>query len=130
MFPKRSPDNTRLGYIRGHNLYVEGLADGKVTALTADGSDKGINGTFDWVYEEELDLRDRYLWHLLLTQRGCLVAPVRAADALPHGAPAARRTVTPCRLSAPDSHLHSVDGPHGREFTTGRFGSGIAVRVH
>jgi dipeptidyl-peptidase-4 len=30
--------------------------------LTSDGSRTVINGTFDWVYEEELDLRDGWRW--------------------------------------------------------------------
>ena len=62
MFAKFSPDGTRAGYVRENNLYVENLADGHVTPLTSDGSRTIINGTFDWVYEEELDLRDGWRW--------------------------------------------------------------------
>ena len=54
MFAKFSPDGARVGYVRENNLYVEDLASGAVTALTTDGSRTLINGTFDWVYEEEL----------------------------------------------------------------------------
>jgi dipeptidyl-peptidase-4 len=54
MFAKFSPDGTRIGYVRENNLYVEDLTTGAVTALTTDGSRTMINGTFDWVYEEEL----------------------------------------------------------------------------
>ncbi len=54
MFAKFSPDGRRVGYVRENNLYVEDLASGAVTALTSDGSRTLINGTFDWVYEEEL----------------------------------------------------------------------------
>ena len=54
MFAKFSPDGRRVGYVRENNLYVEELATGAVTALTTDGSRTLINGTFDWVYEEEL----------------------------------------------------------------------------
>ena len=53
MFAKFSPDATRVGYVRGNNVYVERLDDGKVTQLTSDGSETIINGTSDWVYEEE-----------------------------------------------------------------------------
>ena len=35
---------------------------GAITRLTSDGSDTLINGTFDWVYEEELGLRDGFRW--------------------------------------------------------------------
>jgi len=54
MFAKFSPDGNRVAYVRENNLYVEDLATGKITALTTDGSRTLINGTFDWVYEEEL----------------------------------------------------------------------------
>ena len=62
MFAKFSPDGTRVGYVRENNLYVESLADNRITRLTDDGSRTIINGTFDWVYEEELDLRDGWRW--------------------------------------------------------------------
>jgi dipeptidyl-peptidase-4 len=54
MFAKFSPDGTRIGYVRENNLYVEDIATGAITPLTTDGSRTLINGTFDWVYEEEL----------------------------------------------------------------------------
>jgi dipeptidyl-peptidase-4 len=62
MFAKFSPDATRIGYVRENNIYVENLADGGVTRLTSDGSKYTINGTFDWVYEEELFCRDGWRW--------------------------------------------------------------------
>ncbi len=62
MFAKFSPDEKKVGYVREHNVYVEDLSSGKITQLTFDGSTTIINGTFDWVYEEELDLRDGFRW--------------------------------------------------------------------
>ncbi|MGZ8398862.1 MAG: S9 family peptidase [Gemmatimonadales bacterium] len=62
MFAKFSPDGGRVAYVRENNLYVENLADGRITQLTRDGSRTTINGTFDWVYEEELNLRDGFRW--------------------------------------------------------------------
>lgn len=62
MFAKFSPDSKRVAYVRENNLYVEDVASGRVTPLTSDGSRTIINGTFDWVYEEELDLRDGFRW--------------------------------------------------------------------
>jgi dipeptidyl-peptidase-4 len=62
MFAKFSPDGGRVAYVRENNLYVENLADGRITQLTRDGSRTVINGTFDWVYEEELGLRDGFRW--------------------------------------------------------------------
>ena len=60
MFAKFSPDATRVGYVRGNNIYVERLDDGRVTQLTTDGSENIINGTSDWVYEEEFGVRDGF----------------------------------------------------------------------
>lgn len=62
MFAKFSPDGGRVAYVREHNIYVEELASGKITQLTHDGSRTIINGTFDWVYEEEFGLRDGFRW--------------------------------------------------------------------
>jgi len=62
MFAKLSPDGGRVAYVRENNLYVEDLASGAITPLTTDGSRTIINGTFDWVYEEELSLRDGFRW--------------------------------------------------------------------
>jgi dipeptidyl-peptidase-4 len=62
MFAKFSPDGGRVAYVRENDLYVESLADGAVTRLTSDGSRTTINGTTDWVYEEELGLRDAFRW--------------------------------------------------------------------
>ncbi len=62
MFAKFSPDGKRVAYVRANNIYVEDLASGKITQLTTDGSDKIVNGTSDWVNEEELDIRDGFRW--------------------------------------------------------------------
>ena len=62
MFAKFSPDGNRVAYVRENNLYVENLDDQRITQLTHDGSRTVINGTFDWVYEEELNLRDGFRW--------------------------------------------------------------------
>ena len=62
MFAKFSPDATRVAYVRANDLWVERLSDGRVTRLTSSGSDTIVNGTSDWVYEEELDVRDGFRW--------------------------------------------------------------------
>src|SRR5687767_5506326 len=63
MFAKFSPDGNRVGYVRENNVYVENLlGDFKITKLTTDGSRYIVNGTFDWVYEEELFCRDGFRW--------------------------------------------------------------------
>jgi dipeptidyl-peptidase-4 len=62
MFAKFSPDDTRVAYVSDHNIYVEEIASGQITALTEDGSEKLINGTFDWAYEEEFQIQDGFRW--------------------------------------------------------------------
>ncbi len=62
MFAKFSPDASRVAYVSKNNLYVEDLATSKITQLTSDGSETIVNGTFDWVYEEEFDCRDGFRW--------------------------------------------------------------------
>ena len=62
MFAKFSPDSGKVGYVRGNDIYVEDLASKKIARLTEDGSDTVINGTSDWVNEEEFDIRDGFAW--------------------------------------------------------------------
>jgi dipeptidyl-peptidase-4 len=62
MFAKFSPDGSKVAYVRFNNIYVEDLQSGLITRLTSDGSDKVINGTSDWVYEEEFSVRDAFRW--------------------------------------------------------------------
>jgi dipeptidyl-peptidase-4 len=62
MFATFSPDSSRVAYVRANNIYVEELATGKIAQLTSDGSADTINGTSDWVSEEELDLRNCFRW--------------------------------------------------------------------
>ena len=62
MFAKFSPNGKNVAYVREHNIYVESLLNDKITALTTDGTDKIINGTFDWAYEEEFACRDGFRW--------------------------------------------------------------------
>ena len=75
MFAKFSPDGTRVAYVRQNNLYVEQIATDTITPLTTDGTAPPngaawapatagtiVNGTSDWVNEEELAIRDGFRW--------------------------------------------------------------------
>ena len=62
MFAKFSPDGSKVGFVRDNDIYVVDLESGQERRLTTDGSETIINGTTDWVYEEELDLRDAWRW--------------------------------------------------------------------
>ena len=61
-FAKFSPDGKSIAFVHQSDLYVQNLPDGEPMALTTDGSATLINGTFDWVYEEEWSLRDGFRW--------------------------------------------------------------------
>ncbi len=62
MFAKISPCSRQVAYVRARNIYVQDLRDHSIRQLTQAESPDIINGTFDWVYEEELSLRDGTRW--------------------------------------------------------------------
>lgn len=72
MFAKLSPDGKRVAYVSAGNIYVEpcsmkAIADSDGSGvervqLTSDGCETIVNGTFDWVYEEEFGCRDGFRW--------------------------------------------------------------------
>ena len=62
MFAKLSPDAKRVAYVCDRDLYMEDLASGKTTRLTEKRTPEIINGTSDWVYEEEFGLKDCFRW--------------------------------------------------------------------
>ena len=56
-----SPDGKRLLYSKENNLYIYDIATASSKAITADGEwNKIINGTSDWVYEEEYGFTQAY----------------------------------------------------------------------
>jgi len=62
LYARLSPDGTHAAYVRDNNLYAEDIRTGAVRQLTSDGSPSIINGTSDWVYEEEFSLREGFSW--------------------------------------------------------------------
>ena len=62
MFAKFSPDSKYVAYVSESNIYAEDVNSGQIKKLTQDGTRKLINGTFDWVYEEEFNCRDGFRW--------------------------------------------------------------------
>lgn len=62
MFAKFSPDGNSVAYVYENNIYYEKLKNGNRKALTTNGSNTLINGTFDWAYEEEFACRDGFRW--------------------------------------------------------------------
>ena len=62
MFAKFSPDSKFIAYVSNNNIYVEDLETSVIRPVTNDGTKTLINGTFDWVYEEEFFCRDGFRW--------------------------------------------------------------------
>jgi dipeptidyl-peptidase-4 len=62
LFAKFSPDGGRVAYVRANDIWVEDVGSGKLARLTTDGSATIVNGTADWVYEEEFAVRDGFRW--------------------------------------------------------------------
>ncbi len=62
MFAKFSPDGRRVAYVSKNDIYAEDISSGSITRLTWDGSPTLINGTADWVNEEEFSIRDGFRW--------------------------------------------------------------------
>ena len=60
--PKISPDGHYIGFVRGHNLWLVGVSDGKQRRLTQNGTEEIREGELDWVYPEELDIKTAYWW--------------------------------------------------------------------
>jgi dipeptidyl-peptidase-4 len=64
MHAKFSGGGDRVGFVRQNDLYVEDLRSHRITRLTNSTTPDEINGTFDWVYEEEFSLRDGFRFSL------------------------------------------------------------------
>ena len=60
--PKISPDGRYVSFVREHNLWIVGVADGNEAAVTEGGTEEIRKGELDWVYPEELDIKTAYWW--------------------------------------------------------------------
>ena len=58
-----SPDGSKVGFIRNNNLFIKNLTSNTETQITKDGLYNNIiNGTTDWVYEEEFGFTRAFFW--------------------------------------------------------------------
>ena len=58
-----SPDGRRVAFTRDNNVFVTDLATMKETAVTTNGLKNNlINGSADWVYEEEFGFAQGFFW--------------------------------------------------------------------
>ena len=62
MYAKFSPDSRYVAYMHDNNIFIETTSGKMLKQLTHDGSDLIVNGTGDWVNEEEFGLRDGFKW--------------------------------------------------------------------
>ena len=64
MFAKFSPDGNLVAYVSDGDIWLESTVDRQTPPkkLTQKEHPEIINGTSDWVYEEELDVRDGFRW--------------------------------------------------------------------
>lgn len=61
--PDISPDGHKIAYVRENNLYVLDLSTLKEITITSDGKfNEIINGSTDWVYEEEFGFTKGFEW--------------------------------------------------------------------
>ena len=58
-----SPDGSKVAYTKNNNIYYVTLSDMSVLQVTDDGKRNSIiNGSTDWVYEEELGFTKAFFW--------------------------------------------------------------------
>ena len=58
-----SPDGTKIAYVRDNNLFIKDLSTLAETQITGSGEvNYVINGTTDWVYEEEFAITKGFFW--------------------------------------------------------------------
>jgi dipeptidyl-peptidase 4 len=63
MLAEFSPDGKKIAFVRKNNLFVSDLSSAKENQLTFDGEwNKVINGSTDWVYEEEFAIAKGFEW--------------------------------------------------------------------
>lgn len=58
-----SPNSDKVAFVRENNIYIKDLVSGEEKQITTDGKKNNIiNGTCDWVYEEEFGFTKGFYW--------------------------------------------------------------------
>lgn len=61
--PTFSPDSKKVAYAKNNNIFIKDLTTSQITQVTKDGKTNNIiNGTTDWVYEEEFAFVRAFEW--------------------------------------------------------------------
>ena len=62
--PSFDPSGNFIAFVADNNLFIKDLKKNKVKAITKDGQRNVIiNGSVDWVYEEEFSMSNGYQWN-------------------------------------------------------------------
>jgi dipeptidyl-peptidase-4 len=62
-FQSFSPDDSKIAYVKNHDIHVYDIASATETRITDNGGkDELWNGVADWVYEEELNVQRSFWW--------------------------------------------------------------------
>ena len=63
MYTSFTPSADKVAYVRNNDLYIRNLSDNKEQRITNDGKyNHIINGSADWVYEEEFSMSKSFKW--------------------------------------------------------------------
>lgn len=63
MYADFSPDGTQIAFVRDNNLFLKNLSTNIEIQVTKDGLHNSIiNGSTDWVYEEEFSFAKAFFW--------------------------------------------------------------------
>ena len=63
MYASLSPDGRQVAYVMDNNIYYLDIQSNKTTQVTSDGRfNEIINGSCDWVYEEEFGFAQAFEW--------------------------------------------------------------------
>jgi dipeptidyl-peptidase-4 len=58
-----SPDGQKIAFVYQNNIYIKNLITSELTQVTNDGvKNEIINGSADWVYEEEFEVTKAFYW--------------------------------------------------------------------
>lgn len=63
MLAEFSPDGSKVAFVYENDMLIKNLTNGQITEVTNDGElNKIINGSTDWVYEEEFSITKAFEW--------------------------------------------------------------------
>ncbi len=63
MLAEFSPDGSKVAFVYDNDILIKDLASGTIKEVTTDGEmNKIINGSTDWVYEEEFSITKAFEW--------------------------------------------------------------------